>query len=226
MIEDKIIAEYKSLKDEMNQLRDTATKTLTYGVAGVVACLSVTVQKSDPAFLLFLVPFFIIVPVFLISFSRYKKKCNIETYIMVFHNDDEFPLFEIRNKKIKRISNSSYIWKIYLLCLALGAIAIGQLIFNYYDKYIHAVKYHNTKSFIGHYIDHPIFWGHLSLIFIPFFYIWAWKNVKEDWKRDFKLEWNRVKEEENRLLREKTRERPYQSSSSDENTEIHTESAS
>ena len=118
---------------------------------------------------------------------------------MVFHNDDEFPLFEVRNRKLNRKS-TSYIRKIFSLCVALGALTIGQIIFKFYEDYDHAIQNHTLKTLIEHYINRPIFWGHISLIVVPIFYVWAWKNVREDWKFDYIQEWQNIKDSETEAI--------------------------
>ena len=173
-----ILAEFNAIKNEINHLNSLASSALHISVIASLAIVGILSQLKDLKFILFPIPFFIILPFLFIIISRFQAIMKISGYIRIFlegyglHYENR--LVKFRSTLVKRMY-LTYRGTIFWLHVGLGVLSIGTFI---------------SKGFVSWY--HILFYFSLSL-----FYFYAYRLVKKDWRKVYDEYWKKVRDEEN-----------------------------
>lgn len=183
MSDDGMITEYKILRDEINQKIDLVNSLTTFTLTTIVAILTFALTKKNP--LLYLLPFCIIIPMYMrISYYR-SAMVKISAYMIVFLEEEiEDINWETRNAylmdNIKRTDGSIVLRARYYENFVLSVICYILFIYNY-------IKGKEMDFILIIYIS------------IPFLLvIWIWYTVRhlndiEREKKEWIKEWEKVK---------------------------------
>ena len=152
------LAEYRALKDEINQLNSLASSALNFSVVVTAALLGYFVQMEKVDFLLFSIPFLIIIPCSYVILSRFQAIFRIASYIKVFLENHEGLAYETRMSILrarwlasqKRIQ-LTYRETILLLYLSLALICIGIFISKGFCSWYHFLAYTLPLPYYYHY---------------------------------------------------------------------------
>lgn len=184
-----ILAEYKALRDEINHLNELASSTLHVSVLASLAVIGYLLQLESLNLLLFPIPFLIILPSLFIIISRFQAVMRVSGYIRVFLEKNDMLRYENRYLKwMSKVSASgkrigfSFRETIFYLYLGLGLLSIGVFI----SKGV-VPDFNCWISIVGY-----------SFIYIsPFpFYFYAYRLIKQDWRKIYDEYWKKVKEDE------------------------------
>jgi len=185
-----VLAEYNTLRDEINHLNGLASSALQVSVLASLAIIGYLLQLENLSLLLFPIPFLIILPSLFIIISRFQAVMRVSGYIRVFLEKRGGLSYE--NRYLKWLSKASESEKriqfslretIFYLYLGLGLLSIGVFISNEPNP-----NFSNWASLLGH----------LLIYSTPFyFYIYAYRLIKQDWRKIYDDYWKKVKEEEN-----------------------------
>lgn len=183
MNSDGMITEYKILRDEINQKIDLVNSLTTFTLTTVVAILTFALMRKNP--LLYLLPFCIIIPMYMrISYYR-SAMVKISAYMIIFLEDEiEDINWETRNTylmdNIERKDGSIVLSARYYENFVLSIICYILYIYNYISG-----KEINITSII--YILAP------SLLVIWIWHIVRHINDIESEKKEWIKEWEKVK---------------------------------
>ncbi len=177
-----IRAEYNALRDEIINLRSLASSTLHFSVMAEVIAIGYLFQLKDLSFILFPVPFLIIVPSFYIIISRLQAIYRIGSYIKIFLEKDQGLSWETRWSKLRpktvklgKAVYLSYRETIFYLYLCLGILVIGLFISKgFYSRY-HIIAYVLFSLFCFH----------------------AYSLAKKDCRKIYEKHWQTLKNNEN-----------------------------
>jgi len=184
-----ILAEYKALRDEINHLNGLASSTLQVSVLASLATIGYLLQLKSLNLLLFPVPFLIILPSLFIIISRFQAIMRVSGYIRVFLEKEGGLSYENRYLKwMSRVSTSgkrigfSFRETIFYLYLGLGLLSIGIFI---------------SKGAIPDLDRWMLVVSYIFVYISPFpFYFYAYRLIKQDWRKIYDEYWRKVKEDE------------------------------
>ena len=185
-----VLAEYNTLRDEINHLNGFASSALHVSVLASLLIIGYLLQLESLSLLLFPIPFLIILPSLFIIISRLQAVMRVSGYIRVFLEKEGGLSYE--NRYLKWLSVVSASGKrigfshretIFYLHLGLGLLSIGVFI---------------SKGIL----PNPSCWastvGHIFVYLSPFpFYFYAYRLIKQDWRKIYDEYWKKVKDEEN-----------------------------
>lgn len=186
-----ILAEYNTLRDEINHLNGLASSALHVSVIASLAIIGYLLRLENLSLLLFPIPFLIILPSLLIIISRFQAVMRISSYIRVFLEKEGELSYENRYLKwLSKVSTSgkrigfSLRETIFYLHLGLGLLSIGVFI---------------SKGVI----PNPSYWasivGYIFVYLSPFpFYFYTYRLIKQGWRKIYDEYWKKVKDDENR----------------------------
>lgn len=174
-----ILAEFNAIKNEINHLNSLASSALHISVVASLAVIGILSQLEDFKFILFPIPFFIILPFLFIIISRFQAIMKISGYIRIFLEGHglhyENRLTKYQPTLITKRMYLSYRKTIFWLHVGLGVLSIGIFI---------------SKGFVS--------WYHILFYFSPSpFYFYAYGLVKKDWRKVYDEYWEKVRDEEN-----------------------------
>ena len=184
-----ILAEYKVLRDEINHLNGLAYSTLHVSVLASLATIGYLLQLKSLNLLLFPIPFLIILPSLFIIISRFQAVMRVSGYIRVFLEKVGGLSYENRYLKwMSRVSTSgkrigfSFRETIFYLHLGLGLSSIGVFI---------------SKGVVPDLGCWTLVVGYIFVYISPFpFYFYAYRLIKQDWRKIYDEYWRKVKEDE------------------------------
>jgi len=175
------LAEFKSLRKEMNQLNDLATTMVNLSLVSLLGMIGILSQLETISFILFPIPFFVLIPSLFIIISRFQGIHRLSGYIRVFlephglHYENRYLKYLSKVKSKRRIA-FTYRGTIFWLYCGLGLLSIGLFI---------------SKGFIS--------WYHLLFYLSPIpFYVYAYRLIHQNWRQTYDKYWKEVKEEEKR----------------------------
>lgn len=185
-----VLAEYNVLRDELNHLNGLASSALHVSVLASLAIIGYLLQLESLSLLLFPIPFLIILPSLFIIISRFQAVMRVSGYIRVFLEKEDGLSYE--NRYLKWISMVSASGKrigfslretIFYLYLGLGFLSIGVFI---------------SKGVIPNPCSWTFIVGYVFVYISPFpFYFYAYRLIKQDWRKIYDEYWKKVKDEEN-----------------------------
>ena len=127
--------EYKMLRQEILEDHRVIAQYTGILYAAVAAILAFAVKEGD--FLLYLVPYVVILPLFLAGEARMRSICGIAAYLYVFHEGEDFR-WERRHHRLEVEKGHRRNWRgnfpYYLLAMISTALSEYQLLFSGCDR--------------------------------------------------------------------------------------------
>lgn len=176
-----VLAEYNALRNEIIHLNGLVSSTLHISVLASLGAIGYLVQVENLSFLLFPVPFLILIPCLYTIISRFQAVMRVSGYIRVFLEEESGLRYENRYLEwlSKPVPGFSFRKTMFYLHLCLGLLAIGVFI---------------SKGCLPDSIHSYSTIGYLLLYISPFpFYYYAFRIIKKDWRQIFDEYWKEVK---------------------------------
>lgn len=185
-----ILAEYKAIRDEINNLNVLVINILNLSILVFLAVMGYIIQLKDLDYPLLFLPFLTIFPALFIIISRFQAIMRISGYIRVFLEKEGGLSYEKRYLRwIAKVKDSKkrigYSFRETVLYLYIGLGLISILVFIW--KGI-VPDFNDWKSIIFHILYYS--W--------PSYFYWkAYNLIKTDWRKIYDEYWKKVKEEMN-----------------------------